>query len=149
MTTLVQVSSIDTLDKLKSSIEEFFKKEKFEEITQAVGMYSLIIDPQNTMIDQTSLYHSVLNMIKDRISKSKGKDFGTWYVLFPKLLDKSLSAKEVVADAATLDVLTSHRNAFGPFKSLEEFFFWALDDRRLTLEQIVKYIERTAAKQEK
>jgi hypothetical protein len=27
---------------------------------------------------------------------------------------------------------------------MDHFFFWALDDRRLTLEQILKYIEKTA-----
>jgi len=30
---------------------------------------------------------------------------------------------------------------------VDEFFFWALDDRRLTLDQIVKYIEKTAEMQ--
>jgi hypothetical protein len=143
MSSLVLVSNIEKLDKLKASIEEFFREEKYEEITQAIGMYSIMIDPQNTMTDQKSLYQMVLNMIKDRISKNKGKDFGTWYVLFPQLMNKILTSKEIVADAATLDVLTSHCNAFGQFKSVENFFFWALEDRRLTLEQIVKHIERT------
>jgi hypothetical protein len=58
-------------------------------------------------------------------------------------MDKLISSKELVTDAATLDVLSSHREAYGTFKSTDDFFFWALDDRRLTLEQIVKYIEKT------
>jgi hypothetical protein len=143
MTILVQVSSVETMDKLRTTIEDLFKKERYEEITEAIGMHSLLFDPQHTMRDQATLYRIVLNMIKDRISKAKGKDFGTWNVLFPTLLDKNLTSKEIVADAATLDVLTSRRDAFGPFKSVEDFFFWALDDRRLTLGQIVKYIART------
>jgi hypothetical protein len=150
MPVLVQVSSIDTLDKLKSNIAELFKKEQYTEITESIGMHSLLIDPQHTMSDQASLYRLVLNMIKDRISRSMGKNYGAWYEHFPKLMDQLiLSAKHPDADAATFDVLSSHRDAYGAFKSLEDFFFWALDDRRLTLEQIVMYIERTAAKQEK
>ena len=33
---------------------------------------------------------------------------------------------------------------YGPFKSVDDFFFWALDDRRLTLDRIVNMIEKTA-----
>jgi len=144
MASVVKPSDINNLDKLKANIEEFFKKEQYADITQAIGMYSLMIDPQNTLSDQTSLYRLVLNLIKDRIRNNKGKEFGTWYVQFPNLLDGILSSNEIVSDAATADVLLSHRSAFGLFKSVEDFFFWALDERRLTLEQIVKYIERTA-----
>ncbi len=144
MASVVKPSDIDNLDKLKANIGELFKKEQYEDITQAIGMYSLMIDPQNTLSDQTSLYRIVLNLLKERISKKKGKEFGTWYVEFPNLLDGILSSNEIVSDAATADVLSSHRSAFGLFKSVEDFFFWALDDRRLTLEQIVQYIDRTA-----
>jgi hypothetical protein len=146
MPVLVQVSSIDTLDKLKSNIAELFKKEQYTEITESIGMHSLFIDPQHTMSDQAGLYRLVLNMIKDRISRSMGKNYGAWYEHFPKLMDQLISAKHPETDAASFDVLSSHRDAYGAFKSLEDFFFWALDDRRLTLEQIVMYIERTAEK---
>lgn len=144
MASLVRVADIENPDKLKTYIEEMFKKEQYAEITQAIGMYSIMVDPQKTLSDQTSLYRIVLNMLKDRISKAKGKEFGTWYVQFPNILDGIVSSNEVISDAATADVLSSHRSAFGLFKSVEDFFFWALDERRLTLEQIVKYIERTA-----
>lgn len=146
MASLVKVSDIENLDKLKAHIGELFNKAQYAEITQAIGMYSIMVDPQNTLTDQTGLYRIVLNLIKDRISKQKGKEFGTWYVGFPNLLDGILASNEIISDAATADVLSSHRSAFGLFKSVEDFFFWALDDRRLTLEQIVKYIERTAGK---
>jgi hypothetical protein len=146
MPVLVQVSSIDTLDKLKSNIAELFKKKQYTEITESIGMHSLFIDPQHTMTDQASLYRLVLNMIKERISRGMGKNYGAWYEHFPKLMDQLISAKHLDTDAASLDVLSSRRDAYGAFKSLEDFFFWALDDRRLTLDQIVKYIERTAEK---
>ena len=147
MTTLVQVSSVETMDKLKTNIADLFKKEQYEEITQAIGMHSLFFDPQHTMGDQATLYRFVLNMIKDRISKSMGKNYGAWYEQFPKIMDLLIYAKHIDTDAASFDVLSSHRDAYGAFKSVDDFFFWALDDRRLTLEQIVKCIEKTTARQ--
>ena len=147
MPVLVQVSSIDTLDKLKSNIEELFKKEQYTEITESIGMHSLFIDPQHTMSDQTSLYRFVLNMIKDRISRNMGKNYGAWYEQFPKIMDLLIYTKHIDTDAASFDVLSSHRDAYGAFKSVDDFFFWALDDRRLTLEQVVKCIEKTTARQ--
>ena len=143
MPEVVKVSSVEQMDKLKTYIEEFFKKGQYAEISQSIGIHSLFIDPQHTMKDQAGLYRIVLNLIKDRISGRTGKSYGAWYEQFPKLLDKLISSKEIVTDAATLDVLSSHREAYGTFKSADDFFFWALDDRRLTLEQIVKYIEKT------
>jgi len=147
MTTLVQVSSVETMDKLKTNIADLFKKEQYEEITQAIGMHSLFFDPQHTMGDQATLYRFVLNMIKDRISKSMGKNYGAWYEQFPKIMDLLIYTKHIDTDAASFDVLSSHRDAYGAFKSVDDFFFWALDDRRLTLEQIVKCIEKTTARQ--
>jgi hypothetical protein len=108
-------------------------------------MHSLLIDPQHTMTDQTALYRFVLDMIKDRIGKTKVKGNATWYAAFPKVLDQLISSNQIVTDQASADVIASHRAAYGPFKSVDDFFFWALDDRRLELDQIVKYIEQTAA----
>src|SRR5512143_1577270 len=145
MPELVRVGSIDKMEKLKTYVEELFKKGRYAEITQAIGMHSLLIDPQHTMTDQTALYRFVLNMIKDRIVKSKVKEYGAWYAAFPMILDQLVSANQIVTDPASADVLASHHAAYGPFKSADAFFFWALDDRRLELGQIVKYIEKTTA----
>jgi hypothetical protein len=99
------------------------------------------------MKDQAGLYHSILNMLKERISKSKGKSYGAWYTAFPTLMDKLVVSKQMVTDNASLDVLTDRRDAYGPFKSVDDFFLWALDERRLTLDQIVLYIEKTTGMQ--
>jgi hypothetical protein len=144
MPEVVLVSNIEKMDKLKVYLEESFKKSRYSEITQAIGMHSLLIDPQHTMKDQAGLYHSILNMLKERISKSKGKSYGAWYTAFPTLMDKLVVSKQMVTDNASLDVLTDRRSAYGPFKSVDDFFLWALDERRLTLDQIVMYIEKTA-----
>lgn len=144
MPELVTVSSIDTIEKLKARIEELFKKGQYDEITQAIGMHSLLIDPEHTISDQARLYRLVLNMIKDRIKSSKGKSYADWYERFPKLMNELVSSGQIVTDAMSAAVISDHYAAYGSFKSLEDFFFWALDDRRLTLDQIVKYIEKTA-----
>lgn len=149
MPEVVMVSSVENTEKLKLFIQECFKKERYSEISEAIGLHSLLIDPQHTMRDQAGLYRTVLNMIKDRIGKSKEKGYGAWYAGFPKLMDDLLSSKQVVTDKASLDVIASHHEAYGTFKSVDDFFFWALDDRRLTLDQIVKYIEKTAKMQGK
>ncbi len=149
MPEVVLVSNVEKMDKLKSYLEESFKKSRYSEITQAIGMHSLLIDPQHTMKDQADLYRGILNMIKERISLSKGKSYGAWYAAFPALMDKLVSSKQTMTDNASLEVITSHRDAYGPFKSVDDFFFWALDDRRLTLDQIVKYIEKTVELQGK
>jgi hypothetical protein len=144
MPEVVLVSNVEKLDKLKIYLEESFKKSRYSEITQAIGMHSLLIDPEHTMEDQSNLYHSILNMLKERISKSKSKSYGAWYAEFPALMDKLVISKQTVTDNASLEVITDHCNAYGLFKSVDDFFFWALDDRRLTLDEIVKYIDKTA-----
>ena len=144
MPEVVMVSSVDKLDKLRPYLEESFKKERYSEITQAIGIHSLLIDPQNTMKDQSSLYRIVLNLIKERVTGSKGISYGTWYAQFPILMDEFVASEPMALDKASATVLSSHREAYGAFKSVDEFFFWALDDRKLTLDQIVKYIEKTA-----
>lgn len=145
MTELVRVSDIEKKEKLKSYLEGLFKKGKYAEMTQAIGMYSILIDPEHMISDQSGLYHFVLDMIKDRIKTTKGKGYAAWYTGFPKILDQIISSNQIVTDQAAADVLASQRAGSGPFKSLDDFFFWVLDDRRLPLEQIVKYIEQTVA----
>jgi hypothetical protein len=145
MAETVRVSDVENKEKLKSYLEELFKKGQYTEMTQAIGMYSLLIDPMHTLSDQSGLYHFVLDMIKDRIRTTKGKGYAAWYADFPKVMDQLVSANRIVTDKAAADVLASQRAGFGPFKSLDDFFFWALDDRRLPLDQIVKYVEKTAA----
>jgi hypothetical protein len=144
MPELVMVSDVENTEKLKAYLKQSFIQKRYSEITQAIGMHSILIDPQHMMNDQDGMYHYVLNMLKDRIGKARGKSYATWYEDFPKIMDELVSANKIVTDAAAADVLASHRAAFGPFKSLDDFFFWALDDRRLPLGQIVQYIEGTA-----
>jgi hypothetical protein len=144
MPEVVLVSNVENMDKLKVYLLDSFKKARYAEVTQAIGMHSLLIDPQHTMKDQAGLYHGMLNMLKEKISNSKGKSYGAWYSSFPKLMDELVSSGQVVIDKASLDVIASHHEAYGSFKSVDDFFIWALDDRRLTLQQIVKYIEKTA-----
>ena len=144
MPELVTVSSIDTMGKLKGKIEEFFRKGQYAEINQAIGMYSLLIDPQHTISDQGQLYHMVLNMIKDRIRERKTKTYSSWYAHFPKLMDKVVASGQIVTDAMSSPVISDHHDAYGSFESLDAFFQGALDDRRQPLDQIVKYIEKTA-----
>lgn len=144
MPEVVLVSNIEKTEKLKAYLEESFKNTRYSEITQAIGMHSLMVDPQHTMKDQVNLYHGILNMLKARLSISKGNSYGAWYKNFPQRMDKLVSSKQAVADKASIDVIASHREAYGAFKSVDDFFFWALDDRRLSLDQIVKYIEKTA-----
>jgi hypothetical protein len=143
MPELVMVSSVEKLEKLKVYLGELFQKERYAEITQAIGMHSILIDPQHMLRDQTSLYHLVLHLLKDRLSKAKGKLYAEWYAGFPKHMDDVIASNKIVVDQTASDVIASHRAAYGPFKSVEDFFSWALDDRRLELKQIVKYIEAT------
>lgn len=141
MPEVVKVSTIETSKKLISTIEEYFKVERYAEITQAIGMHSLLIDSEHTINDQNSVYRSVLNLIKNRASSKLGKTYSQWYADFPKILATLVASNRIVVDQGSTDVLASHHAAYGPFKSLDDFFFWCLDDRRLTLAQIVKYIE--------
>ncbi len=144
MPELVMVSSVESMEKLKASLEQLFVQKRYSEITQAIGLHSVLFDPLHMMDDQSSMYRFVLNMLKDRIAKARGKSYEAWYADFPKLLDQIVTANKIITDAAAADVLASHRAGFGPFKSLDDFFFWALDDRRLPLGQIVQYVESTS-----
>ena len=61
---------------------------------------------------------------------------------FPKLASEA--SKLAGTDKSAADMIDSRLSAYGPFKSIDDFFFWALDDRRLTLDRIVNMIEKTA-----
>jgi hypothetical protein len=144
MPEVVKVSSIETNQELMSSVEQYFKKGRYTEITQAIGLHSILIDPQYTRKDQDRLYRSVLNMIKNEIADNLGKKYAGWYSDFPKVMDEIVTGEQIVTDKVSSEMLSSHRAAYGPFKSADDFFFWALDDRRLTLDQVVKYFKKTA-----
>ncbi|HWR72443.1 MAG TPA: hypothetical protein VN604_04700 [Nitrospirota bacterium] len=140
----VFASQAASLDAVKTNIADCFRKGKYEEISRLIGMHSIMTDPQHTIQDQSQLYRFLLDLIKDRIRTNRGKDFSAWLTSFPKLLAELVASKQVVTDEPSLMVIESHHDGFGPFRSLDEFYFWALDDRRLTVGQIVKYVERTA-----
>jgi len=143
MTDLVTVSSVEKSEDLKTNINTLFEQGKFAEIIQSIGMHSILIDPEHMIGDQDHLYHMVLNLIKKKINRTDPKQYSSWLIAFPALLNRIVEEKQIVTDAASLYGLASRTESFGPFSSLDEFYFWALDDRRLTLDQIVKYIERT------
>ncbi len=143
MPEVVKVSEIETLENLKTYIPELFQKGRYEEITNAIGMHSVLIDPQHTKTVQSQLYHIVLNLIKENVNKGNTKKYSSWLTSFPVLLADIVAAKQVVTDKAAADVLASHHNAYGPFRSLDEFFFWAITDRMLPLDQILAYVAKT------
>ncbi len=147
MSEVVKVSEVEKLEILRTTIQELFQKRRYEEITNAIGMHSILIDPLHTMQDQSQLYRYVLNLLKIRISKHNVKNYSAWLEAFPTLLAELAAEKQVVTDKASADVLLSHHNAYGPFRSLDEFFFWAIKDRMLSLEQIVAYVEKTVKMQ--
>jgi len=142
MQEVVNVSSVENLDQLKSYIDGHFAKNKYTEITQAIGIYSILIDSEHTIGDQSRLYRQVLNLLKDRIRTKLGKDYAPWYAAFPRLASEA--PKLAGSDKTASDAIDSRLHAYGPFKSVDDFFFWALDDRRLTLDRIVNFIEKTA-----
>ncbi len=137
------VSRVDRLEKLETEIKVLFKDERYEEITRSIGIYSILIDPNHTLSDQKMLYGAVLAMIKDRAIIKMAKNYASWLAAFPKLMADLAFTKTIVTDKASADVIATYHSAYGPFKSVDEFFSWALADRRLTLGQIVKYIEKT------
>lgn len=143
MSEVVRVSSVESSQTLLAAIEDYFKKGRYAEITQAIGMHSILIDRNHTIEDQHRLYRSVLTLLKNRIASTLGRQYAAWYSDFPKTLDGIVSAGQIVTDKISAEVLASHRAAYGPFKSADDFYFWALDDRRLTLEQIVKYFDKS------
>jgi hypothetical protein len=143
MPDLVTVSSVEKLEDLKTTINTLFEQGKFAEIIQSIGMHSILMEPEHMISDQDHLYHLVLNLIKKKINKEDPKRYSSWITAFPALLNRIVEEKLIVTDAASLYGLASRTESFGPFSSLDEFYFWALDDRRLTLDQIVTYIQKT------
>jgi hypothetical protein len=145
MPEVVRVSTIENNQGLMASIEDYFKRGHYSEITQAIGMHSLLIDPQHTMHDQTHYYRKVLDLLKDKVRAVLGKHYSAWYASFPKLMEEIISTGGGDNDKLAMSIIASHCEAYGPFKSVDDFFIWALDDRRLELDQIVNYIEKTIA----
>ena len=141
MQEVVNVSNVETADQLKTYIDEHFSQKKYYEITQAIGIYSLLIDPEHTIGDQSRFYRQVLNLLKDRIKAKLGKSYAAWYASFPKFVNEASTLAGM--DKTAADVVVSRLHGYGPFKSVDDFFFWALDDRRLTLDRIVNLIEKT------
>jgi hypothetical protein len=144
MSEVVHVSAIENEKGLMAALEEYFKKGRYAEITQAIGMHSLLIDPQHTMTDQARLYRAVLNMLKNKIAGKMGKTYALWYADFPKSMDRFVTSGEPGKNDRTREVLLSRHEAYGPFKSVDDFYFWALDERRLTLEQIAALLEKSS-----
>lgn len=147
MPELVTVSSIEHHNDLMSYIQGLFEKGLYDEVMHAIGIHSILLKPQQTMIEQNRLYSFVLELIKKKIASRGQNAYSSWLASFPKIMASIAESREVVADEAAADALASRHMAFGHFKSLDEFYFWALDDRRLNLSQIMKYIEKTLSKQ--
>jgi hypothetical protein len=143
MPDVVTVSSIEKLEDLKTNINRLFEQGKYAEIIQSIGMHSILIDPEHMINDQDHLYHLVLNLIKKKINRRNPKAYSSWIIAFPGYIDKLVQGGAIVTDQASQPALVSRIASFGTFSSLDEFYFWALDDRRMTLDQIVKYIEKT------
>ena len=148
MPDLVTVSSVEKMEDLRTSINVLFEQGKYAEIVQSIGMHSILIDPEHMISDQDHLYHLVLNLIKKKINRENPKTYSSWIIAFPSLIGRLVQDGVIVTDEASQTALASRIGSFGPFSSLDEFYFWALDDRRLTLDQIVKYIERTVEMQQ-
>jgi hypothetical protein len=143
MPQLVEVSSVENREKLKVFITELFARDRFAEITQAIGMHAILIDPEHMLRDQNDLYRMVLNLLKERIIREHGQLYSSWLTAFPSLLSGLVRACTIVTDQTAQIALASRHAAFGRFSSIDEFYFWALDDRRLTLEQIIAYVRKT------
>ena len=143
MPEVVRVSTVENNQGLMTLIEDYFKRGRYAEITQADGMHSVRIDPGHTMKDQTRYCRQALDLINNREKTGLGAQYPAWYERFPKLMDEIVSAGVEVNDKLATSVIASHLEAYGSFKSVDDFFFWGLNDRRLELAQIVKYIEKT------
>ncbi len=143
MPELVRVSNVENLNDLKSYINDQFGQARYAEIIQAIGMHSILADPEHTLTDQEQLYRLVLNLLKSKISKDNASVYASWLASFPRHLDRLVEQGQIVTDAAAQSALASRRAAYGPFASLDAFYFWALDDRRLPLDQIVRYVLKT------
>ncbi len=143
MPELVTVSHIERIESLKTYINDLFSRGKLAEITQAVGMHSILVDPERMREDQGQLYRLVLNLLKKQAGSVLLQQYSSWLAAFPGLLARIIEDGRIVTDDAARTVLASRHAAFGAFTSVDEFFFWALQDRRLPLDQIARYILTT------
>ena len=143
MPQLVQVASVQQLESLKTYVNELFEKNRFSEISQAVGMHSILVDPEHMIRDQEQLYRLVLNLLKKKVASEVPHTYAAWMNAFPSLLASISEGKQPAPDASAQAVLASYHAAYGLFTSLDSFYFWALDDRRLPLDQIVLTIRKT------
>ncbi|MDH4161643.1 MAG: hypothetical protein OEW15_02990 [Nitrospirota bacterium] len=142
MPELVMVSEIDRLETVKTYINSHFENGRYAEIVQAIGMYSILIDPERAIKDQDLLYRLVLNLLKNKIAQEHRRSYSTWIQAFPALLEQLVMAGIITDEAARSSLLSRHA-AFGRFSSLDEFYYWALDDRRLPLDQIILHVQKT------
>ncbi len=147
MPEVLMVSNVENIEKLRTTVEELFKQGRYDEVSRAIGMYSIFTDPGHMLIDQSQLYHHVLDLIKNKISRENRNKYSSWLSAFPTLMAELAAGHTVVTDRTAAAALASHHSAHGPFRSVDEFFVWALEDRRLTLDNIVKYIEKTVISQ--
>lgn len=145
MPELVTVSRIESLESLKTYINEQFERGRYSEISQAIGMHSILIDPEHMISDQAALYQLVLNLLKKSVSRKNPKTYSAWLTAFPALIARLVKDNVIVTDAAAQSALAARHAAFGEFSSVDEFYAWALDDRRLPLDQIIRYVERTVS----
>jgi len=143
MPEVLMVSNVENIEKLRLTVEELFKQGRYEEVSRAIGMYSIFTDPGHTRLDQSQHYHHVLDLIKNKISKENRNKYSSWLSAFPTLMAELAAGRTVVTDRAAADALASHHSAHGPFRSVDEFFVWGLEDRRLTLDNIVEYVEKS------
>ena len=143
MPDVVTVSSVEKIDELKKNIDSLFHAGKYEEITQSIGMHSILIESEHTKKDQRQLYRIVLELLKNKVRRENPKAYSSWLSAFPQLMAGIAEKRQLVTDKSAADTLASHHGSFGPFSSVDAFFWWALEDRRLPLEQIVLYITTT------
>ena len=147
MPELVTVSSVEKLESLRTTLNELFENGKYAEIVQSIGMHSILMEPEHMIGDQESLYHLVLNLIKKKVLREDPKRYSSWLIAFPALLSRIVDEGQVIADGAAQSALVSRLASFGPFTSVDEFYFWALEDRRLPLDQLVRFINKTVEMQ--
>lgn len=143
MPDLVTVSSVEKLESLRTTINDLFEQGKYSEIVQSIGLHSIMMEPEHMIGDQDSLYHLVLNLIKKKVHRGDPKRYSSWLIAFPALLSRIVDEGQVISDDAAQAALVSRLASFGPFTSLDEFYFWALEDRRLPLDQLIRFIDRT------
>ena len=143
MQELVAVSRVEKLESLKTYLNEQFEKGRYAEISQAIGMHSILMEPEHMIVDQADLYQLILNLLKKKVNRGIPRTYSSWITAFPSLLARLVRDNVIVTDAAAQSALAARHAAYGAFSSIDEFYAWALDDRRLPLDQIMSYVLRT------